>query len=455
MKFISKIEIKYFRSFSDKAVKIESIKDLNIFSGWNDSWKSNILRALNLFFNWEVAHWEWFLFERDFSKFQLENSNKKSQKKKEQKIESKQKDLFIEIKIHFDLSEKPYWEILPKKFWISKKWTKTKSGELNDNIKTTYLKEKHVFLETIKWTNQHANTLNSLTRSITTFQNKIEFFYVPAIKDYSFFKEIYALLQEKLNSESGKIIEESKNALQETVRKETEKFFNKFKKSTWLNAAFLIEHELLDFRKNIEVDTWKSILLTSRWDWVQARLIPDILDELSNKGKYVIWWFEEPENSYEYKHAKKLANDFYDNYSNERQIFITTHSKEFLGIQNSEWKNKLSIYRVFKDYNEQSKIEKYDENNGFSKEKVKEIFLTWINENQLNTEKKNILQNIYDDLWIIDEARIISDLESKISVLNLERSSLKELESAVRNPSVVYTFWIKCRQTFIPKSLFL
>ena len=82
------------------------------------------------------------------------------------------------------------------------------------------------------------------------------------LKSNSFFKELYALLQNKMNEESGKRIEESKKILQDTIKIETENFFKKFKKSTWLNAAFLIEHELLDFRRNIEVETWKNILLS-------------------------------------------------------------------------------------------------------------------------------------------------------------------------------------------------
>ena len=432
MKFINKIEIKYFRSFSDKVVKIENIKDLNIFSWWNDSWKSNVLRALNLFFNWEVSHWQSFIFDRDFSKFQLENSIRLYDEKKWEWKDSKKKDQFIEIKVYFDLSDNEYWKILPKKFWISKKWTKTKNSELNHNIETIYKKENQLIIDNLeKGSVQYSNTFNNLKKSITTFQNRIEFFYVPAIKDYSFFKELYALLQAKMNSESSEKIEESKKILQDTIKEETENFFKKFKKSTWLNAAFLIEHELLDFRRNIEVETWKDILLTSRWDWVQARLIPDILDELSNKNKYIIWWFEEPENSYEYKHAKKLANDFYSNYSNDKQIFITTHSKEFLWIKdenNLSWKSKLSIYRVFKDANEQSKIERYDEKSWFSKEKIKQMFLTWLDENKLPLEKIDTLKNIYDDLWIIDEARIISDLESKIESLNLEKKQLEDFQ---------------------------
>ena len=46
---IGKVEIQYFRSIY--RVTISDINDINIFSGKNDAGKSNVLKALNLFFN--------------------------------------------------------------------------------------------------------------------------------------------------------------------------------------------------------------------------------------------------------------------------------------------------------------------------------------------------------------------------------------------------------------------
>mgnify|MGYP003603325088 FL=1 len=72
MDIISKIEIKHFRSFDggkdQPKVRIDELKDFNIFSGSNDSGKSNVLRALNLFFNDEISPGIKFNKDRDFSK---------------------------------------------------------------------------------------------------------------------------------------------------------------------------------------------------------------------------------------------------------------------------------------------------------------------------------------------------------------------------------------------------
>lgn len=53
MQIIHSVEINYFRSIYQ--FRINRLKDLNIFVGGNDSGKSNLLRALNLFFNNEVS----------------------------------------------------------------------------------------------------------------------------------------------------------------------------------------------------------------------------------------------------------------------------------------------------------------------------------------------------------------------------------------------------------------
>ena len=64
MKLITEIEIENFRSI--KKCKIAGIKDFNALFGLNNSGKSNILRALNLFFNNETDKGQDLDFDSDF-----------------------------------------------------------------------------------------------------------------------------------------------------------------------------------------------------------------------------------------------------------------------------------------------------------------------------------------------------------------------------------------------------
>ena len=58
---IKKIEISNFRSIHHQII---DCKELNIFSGLNDSGKSNILKALNLFFNNETDFQKSFIIKK-------------------------------------------------------------------------------------------------------------------------------------------------------------------------------------------------------------------------------------------------------------------------------------------------------------------------------------------------------------------------------------------------------
>ena len=61
---ISSVHIKNFRSIRNVLIKAT---DLNIFVGTNDVGKSNVLKALNLFFNGQTDYDKPFSFESDFT----------------------------------------------------------------------------------------------------------------------------------------------------------------------------------------------------------------------------------------------------------------------------------------------------------------------------------------------------------------------------------------------------
>ena len=134
---IKKIHIQNFRSIVDEVIDLDNI---NFFVGKNDCGKSNVLKALNLFFNGETDFGRKFDFSLDYSKLA----------KKVVKHAS-------EIKISIDI-------VMPKSFKESgiKTWTKIwRNGKLHhDNI-------NELFKESIKG---------------TTYLNRIKYFYIPAVK---------------------------------------------------------------------------------------------------------------------------------------------------------------------------------------------------------------------------------------------------------------------------------
>ena len=88
-----------------------------------------------------------------------------------------------------------------------------------------------------------------------------------------------------------------------------------------------------------------EVLLKNRGDGLQVRYLPSILHYLSlNSNERFIWGFEEPENSLEFNMARDMAEDFYDVYRKNSQIFITTHSPAFIDLGGKEFG---SGYRCF------------------------------------------------------------------------------------------------------------
>lgn len=100
---IEKIEIQYFRSIY--RATITGVSDINVLTGKNDVGKSNVLRALNLFFNNCIVS------EGDYNFLQNYNLKRLEEVRKDT-IKGKQ---FIQIKITF-VRGKQYEKTLPEKF---------------------------------------------------------------------------------------------------------------------------------------------------------------------------------------------------------------------------------------------------------------------------------------------------------------------------------------------------
>ncbi|GIO13230.1 hypothetical protein J19TS2_27850 [Cohnella xylanilytica] len=129
MEIISQIEIRYFRSIY--YLKITKNNSLNIFSGGNDAGKSNILKALNLFFNSQTDFRTEVNFYNDFNFSRLKEVRQES-------IKGKQ---FIQIRITFKRGDRSP-NTLPEFFTVTRTWhrgsvTPTQTDDLEKRLKGT------------------------------------------------------------------------------------------------------------------------------------------------------------------------------------------------------------------------------------------------------------------------------------------------------------------------------
>jgi predicted ATPase len=354
MNIIEKLEIKNFRSFGKPdGVKIYNVKDLNIFSGSNDSGKSNILRALNLFFNGtKVDFYQDFIFSKDFSRVQ------------EERLRAQQKGKsFVEVAILFSPTSIQFnSSVLPKKFWIIKRFYADPS---RNSIDIRDEKKKSI-VHTVMKNGKKIRRDEDVKKAQTRFLKKINFLYIPAIKDKNFFDFLKEKYQDAIGTSANDLdgterltIDEwvermsSLNItkiLDQKIKSESKELFDDFiKKAPEIKeASFNIPYLEIRYSNSLDVETEEKISLGNRGDGVQAKFIPVILDEITKRNSQkpiIIWGFEEPENSLEYKNAQKVADALLSEYSLRNQIFITTHSFNFLSIKDE----KVSLYRVYKE----------------------------------------------------------------------------------------------------------
>lgn len=446
MRIIEKIELKSFRSFGNRKkskTQIVKIEDLNIFSGANDSGKSNILRALNLFFNKRTNLNDFLDFNNDF--FQRENPDPDDVKEE-----------LITIRLTFlneknkgvNAKNKDYTR-LPEKFWVARKWLKTSefsSFQQDDGVQTAFKTEKKEnwedFYETDKKTLKR-NVRANLSKQLTGFLDSIQYHYVPAIKDKDYFSHLYGELQQTLLKEEISKVNKHKGSFQESIQESTEELMEEFKKvinneNVNISAAFELP-DLINLFRTLNVQTGK-VNLQYRGDGIQAKLIPEILNFIAlkelqmkpskiKKGakvkKYFIWGFEEPENSYEYKNAQLLANRFQSIFTKNAQIFLTTHSFNFLSIEG----DNVSTYRVWKDEKiESSKITK------IKKERSGNFVFE-------GNEFKNDTDRLNEELGVFqlnqDLEKLYTEIEKKKEEISIKEKYLKEKLSETTRPIIV------------------
>lgn len=329
MKLIKKIKIRYFRSIY--TVNLDDCSSLNIISGRNDCGKSNILRALNLFFN-EQTDWQSRLeFYHDFSAQRLNEVRQESVKGKQ----------FISIEIEFHRPAS-YSGSLPPTFVVKRTW-------LRDGMQ---------FQETSNLDKQQAakklpSNLATARRGLQTFLNRIHFEYVPAIKDRAYSQHLLARLQKTLldsTIEDATGIPKLAANLAKRIQLQVSDLQADFLAATGLSTKIQPPRELSELFQAFSVATENgvsnAIPLSSRGDGMQARYLSSVLNYIAAKSnKFFIWGFEEPENSLEYRHSESLASDFSGRYCKISQIFVTTHSPAFVSLSGQN----VSCFRVFQE----------------------------------------------------------------------------------------------------------
>jgi len=322
------VSIKNFRSIHQVNFSTEY---LTTFVGKNDAGKSNLLRALNLFFNNTTDHRTSFSFDRDF------NRDAVVREKKAREIEI---ELSIQLPSSFHRKDKPN-TVQWKKVW--------RAGGL------------HAKLEKKRWSD---HTEFGSYSKIPTFLDRIAFYYIPAIKDPHFFSDLQGQMYDMLAENAESKLRLSAKDFEISIRENISELMSLVTNHFGPNNEIRLPENLRGVFETLEFNA-DDIPLTRRGDGIKVRHIPMILKFIGDKRnalltggaiKYTnIWGFEEPENNLEMSSAFEMAKSFESTAINGGQIFVTTHSPAFYSIgQEAVADTEISsvLYGVKKKRNE-------------------------------------------------------------------------------------------------------
>jgi len=325
---IKRMEISNFRSIRDTTL---DTNHMNILVGRNDVGKSNVLRALNLFFNGETDPGVKLAFGQDFC------ADARVGKRKARQIE-----------IRLTVKPPPGFRTEQDIIWM-KSWRSESTTPHADSF--TY-----------------ADGSEFESRSKVPFWLKqLRYRYVPAIKGPEYFSELLIALYTTLTATVNESLIGASSSFTSEIQRVTDELAGNLLDRLGFESALKFPHDLSPIFRSLEFETdahGNPISLANRGDGIKNRHIPAMLyflarQENANKAQGspridTIWGYEEPENNLEMFAAFEMAKEMLE-YSPLIQMFITTHSPAFYNVSSLDevfhqntvpGNNPASIFRV-------------------------------------------------------------------------------------------------------------
>jgi len=320
---IKSIHIENFRSI--KSIDA-NLAQLAVFVGRNDCGKSNILRALNLFFNDETNPGVEFSFAEDYNFFAPVRVRK-----------AKEVVVRLEIALPESYHATNGHVIIWTKRWREDGLWSEEYDYYGQRIKQG--RRGQEIREDVKISEK--SNVHALLR-------KIEFEYVPAIKDSDYFDDLRGRIYGIIAEVAARTFHESSTAFEVSIGEHLNELTTSISTSLGFNTRLALPRDLYHIFERLDfLSGDKSVSLNNRGDGIKARHIPLILRFMAEKkaalqkrgGQPIssIWAYEEPENNLEMGSAVQLADELHElAKSGTAQILLTTHSPAFYDLGQRE-----------------------------------------------------------------------------------------------------------------------
>lgn len=459
--YIKKASIKHFRTLGTedrKTFDIEFDENYQIIAGANNSGKSNLLRALNIFFNegWDdISDYE---KDRDLSFHIAQGTGSYTPP-------------YIEVDLYLEDNEISKIKDL-NKYIIDEHIIRTRSYYGNELDGWFHANEngKYPMQKDLK---SGKNRINKNTHPIDKLFKRIQFIYIPAQYDIS--SKINQLVAEEilptmvdtygnigLSSKVKKLkekIEEvdklTKEILQEKNSLITENFRNVIEEFPEIQAGIDIENyelevaitgeslsDILSKRIELNVKDASHEDVDSKGSGIQKLVLVTLLEYFSKnnaeKARYtnpfIIWGIDEPETYMQPKLQKKVG-EIFKNVSKTHQIIITTHSPKMIDVYNPSnvklfYLENEKFYVTRKKKHMFKKITKMYESKEFGFiDKLKEHFGVETNDGWLLRDS-NILFEGSDDI-VYFHSTFFMLMGYKLDVANISSNSSENMPNFI------------------------
>jgi hypothetical protein len=317
---ITALSIRNFRSIGSLN---EKMHDLNIFVGQNDEGKSNVLRALDLFFNHDKGEGYRLEWNRDYCCFAPVRKGKAE-------------EIIIEI------------EVMPPASFANRNPVVWRKAWRREGLHTDFFKYRD-------------GTEVSSKSKIASFLKAMRFDYVPAIKGKEYFQSLMANLHDMLEATVEEQVRTASGSFTTTINENTKRILEEIQQRLNLETTIQLPRNLRDLFAQLEftsVSGEKPFSLEQRGDGIKVRHIPIVLRWLAEQANHLsapgrpktvtIWGYEEPENNLELRRCFELAKEFVDG-SSEIQAFVTNHSPAFYSVFRESDPSKVGLFLVAKD----------------------------------------------------------------------------------------------------------
>ncbi|WP_455913288.1 ATP-dependent nuclease [Pseudomonas syringae] len=313
---IRRITIENFRSIKELSMEAT---DLTVIVGDNDCGKSNVLRALNLFFNDQTNPDTPFSFLNDYNRYSEPKAKRAA-------------EILVELRLELPES---YRENNGDYICWRKRWRADglQSSDEYWGIRRQKKQRGQGYIET-------RIEISSRSR-VHSLLNRIEFEYVPAVRSADFFRRLRGRIFEVIAQASEHIVRNSSGQFERVISDSVSELLKDISTELQDESTLSLPNDLTPIFESLDfLSGEKLISLENRGDGIKARYIPLILKFIAEKSRLrtgiaptFIWAYEEPENNLEFRRAQSLSDAFKKLAEDEfSQVILTTHSPIFYNM---------------------------------------------------------------------------------------------------------------------------